>query len=188
MKRWLKLQIASSPNTISFQRAEGRGSTFHRSESGHLESNTQGYWHRCLNVNFCQSLAIPVIAPATHLKQVFLIWTAGNYPIHLKGTLPFNIKHSVRLHQPDSALVTAAAEWWMCLLRVHSLVSVWVVGSSGKQMIRKGSSYLGPAFSLLIQSLSCQLSHLAANSVQVYLKNELLKNYLMGHFHVLLQS
>ena len=33
--------------------------------------------------------------------------------------------------------------------------------------------------------LHCQLSHLAANSVQLYLKNEHLNNYLMGRFDAL---
>lgn len=120
---------------------------------------TQGSIHRaidiCLNVDFqTQCLAnLLVIANAIHLNQVFLIWTTGNYPIHLKGTLSFNINHSVRLHQLHCVLVTAAAEWWMRVLWVHS-PAVWLdSGQFRKQMIGKSSSYLGHAFSLSIQSL-----------------------------------
>lgn len=74
-------------------------------------------------------LALLVIGNASHLNQVFLIWAAGNYPIHLRGTLPFNINHGVRLHQPHCVRVTTAAQWWMCTFGVHSL-SVWAAGSS----------------------------------------------------------
>lgn len=79
---------------------------------------------RMLIFRYTQSLAILlVIANALHLNQVFLIRTASNYPIHLKGTLPFNINHSVRLHQLHCVLVTAAAEWWMCALWALSPVA-----------------------------------------------------------------
>lgn len=50
-----------------------------------------------------------VIANAIHLNQVFLLCTAGSYPIGLRGTLPFNINHRVRLHPPHCVLVTSAS-------------------------------------------------------------------------------
>lgn len=78
-----------------------------------------------------------VMANASHLNQVFLLWTAGNYPIHLRGTLPFNINHSVRLHQPHCVPVTTATQWWMCTFGVWSL-SVWAVGSSVNKQPGKG--------------------------------------------------
>lgn len=75
----------------------------------------------------------------------------------------------------------------MCVLCAPSL-AVWTVGSSVKQMIRKGSSYLGYAFSLSIRPLASPASHLAPNSVQVYLRSEHLEDYLMGRFGALLPS
>lgn len=160
---------------------------FNRSEFSPLEINTRGYWHICLNVNFqTWSLAILlVIANAPHLNQVFLIRTASNYPIHLKGTLPFNINHSVRLHQLHCVLVTAAAEWWMCALWAPGPVACLDSGSywSGRDLViwDMHSPYRS-------SHLHCQLPHPAVNSVQVYLKNKHLKNYLMGHFNALLPA
>jgi hypothetical protein len=100
-----------------------------------------------------KSLTILVIADAIHLNQVFLIWTAGNYLIHLRGTLPFSINHSVRLHQPHCVLVTAATA--VLNVRVWSSYSSCLgSGQFSKQMIRKRCIYLGCTFSLLIQSLA----------------------------------
>lgn len=126
MKRWLKLQIASSPNlcsTFLFNEHKEEGEFF-------VDTNlvAQRSIYRAIDIyawmlifRHSQSLAILlVIANAVHLNQVLLLWTAGNYPIHLKGTLPFNINHSVRLHQLHCVLVTAATEWWMCVLWVQS--------------------------------------------------------------------
>lgn len=138
-----------------------------------IDSNpvTQRLIHRVTDIDawmliFRQSLAILlVIANALHLNQVFLIWTAGNYPIHLKGTLPFHINHSVRLHQLHCAPVAAAAQWWMFVLWVPRPVSVWLVGSSGKQMIRKGLVIWDLRSPYWSSHSHRQLSHLAANSV-----------------------
>lgn len=130
---------------------------FHRSESGHLGINTQAIdtYGGMLIFRHSKSLAVLlVIANATPLNQVFLIWTASNYPIHLRGMLPFNINHSVRLHQPHCVLVTVAAEWWMCACGPHSPTVCLGIGQFSKQMISKGSVHLRCTFSLLIWTLA----------------------------------
>lgn len=109
-----------------FQQAEGRGGFLID-----LNRTPQRSIHRAIDIYAwmlisrpSQSLAVLlVIANALHLNQVFLIWAASNYPIHLKGTVPFNINHSVRLHQLHCVLVTVAVEWWMCVLWVRSLAA-----------------------------------------------------------------
>lgn len=154
---------------ISVQRTKGRGvdfSWFRIWSSGDACADLWTY-SQMLIFRRSESLAILlVIANAINLNQVSLIWTAGNYPIHLEGTLSFSINHSVRLHQLHCVLVSAAAEWWMGVPQVHS-PAVWLgaAGSSGNKWTGR-VPVIWDMLSLNRSSpLHSQFSHLAASGV-----------------------
>lgn len=156
---------------ISVQRTKGRGVDFSWIRIWSSGDACAGLWtySRMLIFRHSESLGILlVIANAIHLNQVSLIWTAGNYPIHLEGTLSlsFSINHSVRLHQLHCVLVSAAVEWWMGVPQVHS-PAVWLgaAGSSGNKWTGRVLviwDMLSPNRS---SPLHRQLSHLAASGV-----------------------
>lgn len=167
----IKPQIASSSNLCStfpphhhhHHWAEGRGGIFFID----LNPVPRRSVHSALDIHawmlifrHSQSLAILLaIANAIHLNQVFLVWTAGNYPIHLKGTLPFNINHSVRLHQLHCVLVTAAAEWWMCVLCVHSPAACLGSGQLSETNDQEGIELFGTCI-LLTNPGTCMANFL----------------------------